>query len=238
MSRRFSPLVLLLCFPIFPALSAPLEPQHAWSFESNFDAEGDFGLRTTQTAILDFVDGIEGSGLFLKNVGQGGQGVVIQDLDLPAEESFTFTMWINPHEVQGGFSDYAPHTIVRFSDESSPLKTTLDFRIRDGKLDVFSTYPSSRNLHSQIDVAVGQWSMVALVCSPDFIRIHAFPMEGTPAEETFDRGRNCDFNSAIIGVTLPGSSRGLTGFVDEARIFPGALTTAELKAVFENQKPD
>lgn len=233
MIRCISPIVLLACVPLFPVLSAPPESLHAWSFESNFDAEGDLGLRSTRTAPLDFVEGIEGYGLFLKNAGEGGQGVVIQGLNLPAADSFTFTVWINPQEVQGGFSDYAPHTIVRFFDDSAPPETTLDFRIRDGKLDVFSAFPSSRNLQSQVDVVVGQWNLVALVCTPESIRVYAFP-----EEEAFDWGRTSDFNSAIIGVTLPGSGRGLTGLIDEARIYPGALTTAELKEIYEDQKSD
>jgi len=238
MNRRFPFLVYCFCMPIFQVIAATPEPLHWWSFENAVDAEGGSSLRSTPTARLDFAEGVDGSGLFLNNLDGGGQGVVVQDLDLPAGESFTFTVWINPHEVQGGFSNYAPHTIVRFFDDAAPRETTLDFRIRDGKLDVFSAFPSSRNLHSQVDVAVGQWSMVALVCTPDFIRIHSFPVESNPDEETFDWGRDCNFNSAIIGVALPGVSRGLTGFVDEARIYPGALTTAELQEVYEEQKPD
>lgn len=226
-------IVFLFSTPFLSAISAVPEPQIHWAFENNLDHEGDYALRTTPIGTPSYIQGAEGDGLLLQNSETGGQGVLVQDLDLPTDESFTFTAWIKPEELQGGFSDQAPHTIVRFYDNLAPRETSLDFRIRDAKLDVFSAFPSSKNLHSQVDVAVGQWTLVALVCSPNFIRVYAFP-----EEETFEWGRSCDFNRAIIGVTVLGSNRGLTGLIDEVRIYGGVLSTEELKEVYESQKPD
>lgn len=208
-----------------------IEPDSHWPLDGDFSETGQNPATARPFGNASFGEGANGRQALLLHNTDGSQGFAIRSLELRADESFTLTAWIKPWEIHGGFSMTTPHTIARFWSESDQ-KSGLDFRLRDAKLDVFATTPSSKNLSSQLEVAAGRWNFVAIVCTPSEITVHVYPRH-----ETFSWAKAHDFDSLFIGSNAQGSTRGLNGAMADVSFFRSALSNEDLGRIYAQQKP-
>ncbi len=141
----------------------------------------------------------------------------------------TVTGWINPSVLVDGFTTTSPHTLVRMYE--TPGTAVMDFRIRDKKLDLYYTNPSA-NISSGLVVPTNQWTFIAMIQNKTSVRFYL--NDQTSAAFTVAGGQN--YNRIVLGCA-PGSQRGLTGLLDDVRVYKRALSTADLQALYNYTSP-
>ncbi len=142
----------------------------------------------------------------------------------------TVTGWINPSVLVDGFTTTSPHIIVRMYQ--TPGTAVMDFRIRDKKLDLYYTNPSA-NISSGLVVPTDQWTFIAMIQNKTSVRF--FMNDQASASFTVAGGQ--DYNRIVLGAA-PNSQRGLTGLLDDVRVYKRALSTSDLQALYNYTTPE
>lgn len=165
------------------------------------------------------------------NLNSGPSMLAAMTTAVDPNDSITITGWINPSVLQDGFSATSPHIIVRMYN--SPTSTNImDLRIRDGKLDCYYTNPSL-NISSGLAVPTNEWTFIALI--QDKATLKFYMNDQFSSEFAVDGGQS--YNRFTIG-SAPGTSRGLTGLLDDLRVYKRALSASDLQAVYNYTTPD
>ena len=165
------------------------------------------------------------------NLNSGPSMLAAMTTAVDPNDSITITGWINPSVLQDGFTTTSPHTIVRMYN--SPSSTNImDLRIRDGMLDSYYTNPAL-NISSGLEVPIDQWTFIALIQNKTTLK---FYVNGQFSSE-FTVAGGQSYNRFTIG-SVPGSSRGLTGLLDDVRVYKRALSESDLQAVYNYTTPE
>ncbi|MFI4910264.1 MAG: LamG-like jellyroll fold domain-containing protein [Sedimentisphaeraceae bacterium JB056] len=159
------------------------------------------------------------------NINNGPQALYPGAIDVLSSEALSMTAWINPSVLQSGFSTTSPHTIGRFYLSTSG-SSILDFRIRDSKLEVYYTNPSSNNL-SSLTVPTDQWSFVGMTQSATELTLYL-----NDQKQSFTVSGGQAYDRFVLGSTSGSSSRGLNGSVDEVRLYRRQLTDDDMLDIY------
>lgn len=171
--------------------------------------------------------GYTGKCYYFDNINSGAQVFYPGAIDINDYEGISFTAWVKPSVLLGGFSAISPHTIARFY-YSANNDNILDFRIRDGKLDVYYTNPVANNF-TDFNLPLNEWSFVAVTQSGTNLTVY---MNDQKKDFVVNGGMN--YNRLLIGSPASSSARGLNGFLDEIRFYKRALSEDEIRDIRGN----
>ncbi|MFI4910267.1 MAG: LamG-like jellyroll fold domain-containing protein [Sedimentisphaeraceae bacterium JB056] len=204
-----------------------------WPLDGDWSDQSGYGLDliSVGTAPVVNANGAVGSCYEFDNAASGPSMLAAMTTSVDPNDPITITGWINPSVLTDGFTTTSPHTIVRMYD-SPATANVLDFRIRDGMLDVYYKNPSL-NLSSGLSVPENQWSFVAII--QDGTSIKFYLNDTYSSEFTVDGGQM--YNRFLIG-GIPNTSRGLTGLLDDVRVYKRALSTVDLQALYNYVTPE
>ncbi|MBC2595993.1 hypothetical protein H5P28_17135 [Ruficoccus amylovorans] len=223
-----SKLSLAGLFLLQAVVAGAAEPYASWKLDGSYAAGGSQPLRMGPVGTPSFDDaGVSGKCVRLDNAASG-QGMRVVLGEFRTATDLTFTAWVRFTTQEGGFSDTAPHNIVRFWGKTPEGQAAvLDLRVRDGVMDVYYTNPA-RNLQAgNLAVPVGQWVFVAVVVEGDSLSIvlndarRSFPIAGPQSYETM-----------TVGTVAQGSRRGVNGWMDEVSLYDEALSPEELGLLY------
>lgn len=203
-----------------------------WKLDGNYnDSSGNghnlssVGSGGSPTYSLDGVF----NGCYIFDNSTAGQAECLRgSLSINSSDAFTITAWINPSSLQDGFTSTSPHTIVKlYNTNNSDL---IDFRIRDGKLDVYYTNPSVNYL-TDANIPINSWSFVAVSCQQNVIKI--FLNGKLVYHHSTDGGQS--YNGIYIGSAIPTEARGLNGKIDDIRLYNRELSDADIELFYNEE---
>ena len=108
----------------------------------------------------------------------------------------------------------------------------MDFRIRDGKLDVYYTNPVANN-YTDFNLPLNEWSFVAVTQSGTNLTVY---MNGQKRSFVVNGGMN--YNRLLIGSAASSVARGINGFLDEIRFYKRELLDVEVRDIRGNADLD
>ncbi len=198
-----------------------------WALDGNFnDAAGGINLTSIGTggAPVYNSQGRSGGCYVFSNQTSGETNCLSGVINIGANEPFTITAWINPTQLQDGFSDTSPHTVVKLLSTTESI--ALDMRIRDGKLDVYYTNPAI-NYATTAVIPINQWSFVSVTYYRNVIKIY---VNGKVVYHKRTDGGQA-YNRAYIG-SSSNSIRGFNGRIDDVRIYKRELIDLEIAMLY------
>jgi hypothetical protein len=159
-----------------------------------------------------------------------GEITLFTPLDLDVADSITVTGWINPKEIEMGFSETAPHSLIFFYDSKNRKDTQFIFRILDGKLGAFNATPA-KNIFSSFMAPPEEWSFFAFVLTKEAVDIYLneYPPQTTPISNTFK------YDRIFIGALSPDLMRPYRGLIKNVRLYKGALSAEEVGEVYKTE---
>ncbi len=164
---------------------------------------------------------------FNNTVSGAAQALYPGAIDLKNIDGVTITAWINPSVLLPGFTTTSPHTIARLYHSTS-VDDILDFRIRDGKLDIYYRRPVANN-YTNFSIPLNRWSFVAMTQEGTKLTVYF-----NSQKQTFTVTSGSNYNRLLLGATATNTARGLNGLLDEVRFYNRALTDDELRDVRGN----
>ena len=204
-----------------------------WKLDGNFnDSVGSSNLTSVGSAgfpeysTQGYYDGC----YIFENQTAGYTNCLLSQVSISQQEAFTITAWVKPTDLQDGFSDTSPHTIVKLLGTSDG--SLLDIRIRDGKLDVYYTNPVI-NFLTNVDVNINEWNFIAVTYYRNVIKIF---INGKIA---YHRGTNGgqSYDRIYIGSSSP-TIRGFNGKIDDVRLYKRELIDLDVAKLYDKNFQD
>jgi hypothetical protein len=196
------------------------------------NAGGGASLPTTRTLALlgapAFTSrGVFGNAMQLNNISSATREMAYYSDNnglFAANTSLTLTCWVNPATTQSSVYQTIAH-LYRTGSGSQP---DLRFEIKNGYL---NAYYSQTGLEYATNFAVpaNEWSFVALVVAGD--RLQLFRNGDKPKTYTLTGFPATAYNRLTLGLRLntEAAAHGLTGMLDQVRLFTRAMTEAEIR---------
>ena len=141
---------------------------------------------------------------------------VIPDLDVTVD-SFTITAWIKPDGYQNAYSGI----VMNDGDAAG-----INFRNSNNTL-AYHWPGGSWSWESGLIAPPGEWSHVALVVTPSWVRIY---LNGVMSQHNTSP-QEVDLTTMKIGSYKGWADRNYQGLIDEVSIFERALTTDEIRSM-------
>ncbi len=203
-----------------------------WRLDGNFSDYGVKGLNLVSVGTGGSPtvnnDGYTGKCYSFNNSVSGITQVLYPGaIDIKNIDGVTVTAWINPSVLYSGFTTTSPHTIARLYHSTS-ADDNLDFRIRDGKLDIYYKRPVANNF-TNFTIPINKWSFVAMTQEGTKLTVYF-----NSQKQTFTVASGSNYNRLLLGAAATNTARGLNGLLDEVRFYNRALTDDELRDVRGN----
>jgi hypothetical protein len=147
---------------------------------------------------------------------------------LPAQGSWTYTLWINVYSYPNGdatlFIDRTTNTLGLISLKATG--SSFEFQIR---------YDDGSGLAGSVGgtIRTNTWTHLALVRDVSQ-RFHLY-VDGQDVASTPDNGASLTPPVLKLGQHAVAANSGFTGLIDELRIFDAALSGAQIQALANNQ---
>jgi len=174
------------------------------------------------------VDGVVGNALNLSGAGQYARLVKNSTINNMGEVTWIF--WLN-------FTPTGAEQRL-INKEEKRLNLTAGRRLEA----IFGAATQSSSSTCTAQVAGGVWQHIAMTYSDTgdrYIRVYRNAVEESYTTHTPAIGALTDDSgyNLCLGATASGASGYLTGMMDEVRIWPRVLTAAEIKTIYEAERP-
>lgn len=214
----------------------PAELEHGmyarWRFNGNFADSGGRSLTLTSVGsggspVITPNGYTAGACQFNNTVSGAAQVLFPGAIDIKDIDGVTVTAWIKPSLLLSGFTTTSPHTVARLYHSTS-ADDVLDFRIRDGRLDVYYKRPVANNF-TNFNVPLNKWSFVAMTQQGGELTVYL-----NDKKQSFAVQAGSNYNRFVLGATAGTTARGINGVIDEVRLYNRALTAAQIRDVWGN----
>jgi len=150
---------------------------------------------------------------------------------IPEINGFTICGWINPSEMQPGWSNAAPHTVLRMYESADSANAQFVLRILDGELSGYYTSPA-RNITLGAPLESNRWNFVAVVCDGDML---AFYLNDLSPQFVTNTCRN-DYNRLMIGAMDVNGTRPFIGSIKGLKLYRGPLAEQDIQSIYNQGK--